>query len=374
MKQEELKKFRNLIDEMDSKLMEILIKRASYVKEVGRRKKQSNLAEFRPEREVEIIERMCELNKKLNGNLASNSIATIWLEIISGCRSLEKRLKIAYLGPPGTYSELAARALFGHQVVFVPFDSLEEVMAAGEKEECDISLLPVENSIEGTVGRTLDLFLSTSLKISAEISIPINHLLLRNRDGMDDIKKVVAHSQALLQCQVWLNKNLPSVPKIAVESNGIAAKMASDNADIVAVAGQIAADTYKLSVLANKIENDQNNRTRFAALGNFEPDFCGVDHTSLILAVPDKAGAMHGLIEPLAKHGVSMKRFESRPARKKSEASWQYYFYLDLEGHKNTPAVKSALKEIKSQTLFYKELGSYPLFELGAACWYFGQV
>ncbi len=363
MKQEELKKFRELIDEMDTKLIEILTKRASYVKEVGRRKKQSNLAEFRPEREVEIIERMCKLNKELNGNLPSSSIATIWLEIISGCRSLEKRLKIAYLGPPGTYSELAARTLFGHQVVFVPFDSLEEVMAAGEKNECDISLLPVENSIEGTVGRTLDLFLTTSLKISAEISIPINHLLLRNRSGMEKINKVVAHSQALLQCQIWLNKNLPKIPRVAVESNGIAAKMASENSDVVAVAGQIAADNYKLSVLARKIENDQNNRTRFAALGNFEPDYCGADHTSLILAVPDKAGAMHSLIKPLAKHGVSMKRFESRPARKQSKSSWQYYFYLDLEGHKNSPSVKLALSEIRDQAVFYKELGSYPLFQ-----------
>jgi chorismate mutase/prephenate dehydratase len=314
---------------MDTKLIKLLVKRASYVKEVGRRKKLSNLAEFRPEREVEIIERMCKENEQLHGHLESKSIATIWLEIISGCRSLEKRLKIAFLGPSGTYSELAARTLFGHQVDLIPFDSLEEVMDAGEKEICDISLLPVENSIEGTVGRTLDLFLSTSLKISAEISIPINHLLLRKKTGFEKIEKIVAHSQALLQCNLWLNKNLPSVPRISVESNGVAAKMASESSGIVAIAGQIAADNYGLLKLASKIENNKNNRTRFAALGSFEPELCGIDHTSLILAVPDEAGAMYSLIEPLAKHGVSMKRFESRPAKRQNETSWHYYFYSD---------------------------------------------
>ncbi len=363
MKPEELIKYRKLIDDIDDKLVSLLVERAKYVKEVGAKKKKANLAEFRPEREVEIIERMCSLNRKLGGDLPDNSIANIWLEVISGCRSLEKRLRIGYLGPAGTYSELAARTLFGHQVLLVPFDSLEETLLAAEGESCDIALLPVENSIEGTVGRTLDLFLSTSLKISAEVSIPINHLLLRSKTGLADIDEVVAHSQALLQCQVWLNKNLPGVPRVAAHSNGAAAKMASKNSNLVAIGGQLAADTYNLFAIAEKIENDKNNRTRFAALGSFEPDDCGFDQTSLILAVPDKAGAMYALIEPLAKHGVSMRRFESRPARNQSDTSWHYYFYVDLEGHHASPSVSTALLEIEKRTVFFKNLGSYPLFQ-----------
>tara|TARA_E500000331_G_scaffold107610_1_gene104466 strand:+ start:1458 stop:2579 length:1122 start_codon:yes stop_codon:yes gene_type:complete len=363
MKPEELKNYRDQIDDIDDQLIHLLVKRAGFVKQVGERKKLANLPVFRPEREVAIIERMCKKNKQLSGFLADNSIATIWLEIISGCRALERKIEISYLGPSGTYSELAARTLFGHQVILHPYDSLEEVVRVAEIGKTDLALIPVENSTEGTVGRSLDLLLKTSLPISAELSIPIHHLLLRKVDSLNQIEKIVAHGQSLSQCQNWLDENLPNVPRIAVESNGKAAKSATKDSSIVAIAGHLAAKKYDLKVLANRIENDSANRTRFAALGNFTPDSCGSDQTSLILSVPDKAGAMLSLIKPLAQHGVSMKRFESRPFRKSSQLSWEYYFYLDIDGHESDPAVSKALKEIKERAGFFKNLGSYPRFE-----------
>ena len=363
MKPEELKKYRDLIDGIDDKLIELLVERAGYVKQVGEKKKKADLAVFRPEREVAIIERMCKKNKNLSGFLADNSIATIWLEIISGCRALERKIEISYLGPPGTYSELAARTLFGHQVLLHPYDSLDEVVRVAEIGKTDLALIPVENSTEGTVGKSLDLLLKTSLPISAELSIPIHHLLLRKIDSLDSVKKIVAHGQSLSQCQKWLDENLPNIPRVALESNGVAAKEASQDSSLVAIAGYLAARKYDLKTVASRIENDSSNRTRFAALGNFNPDSCGSDQTSLILSVPDKAGAMLSLIKPLAQHGVSMKRFESRPFRKSSQLSWEYYFYLDIDGHESDLSVSKALKEIKERAGFFKNLGSYPRFE-----------
>ncbi len=363
MKPQELKKYRDQIDAIDDKLIELLVKRAGFVKQVGERKKIANLPVFRPEREVAIIERMCKKNNQLSGNLAENSIATIWLEIISGCRALEKKLDIAYLGPSGTYSELAARTLFGHKVLLHPFSSLDEVVRMAEIGKTDIALIPVENSTEGTVGRSLDLLLTTSLPISAELSIPIHHLLLRKKDSLKSIKKILAHSQSLSQCHKWLDENLPNVPRVAFESNGAAARAAADNSDFAAIAGHLAAKTYNLKPIARRIENDSSNRTRFAALGKFIPDACGADQTSLILSVPDQAGAMLSLIKPLSEHGVSMKRFESRPFKKSSQLSWEYYFYLDIDGHQSEPPVSKAITEIKKKAGFFKNLGSYPRFE-----------
>ena len=363
MKPTELKGFREKIDAVDDQIVELLAERAGYVKEVGKRKKAAKLPEFRPEREVEIIERMCEKNKLLNSGLPCESIATFWLEIISGCRALEKKLEIAYLGPQGTYSELAARVLFGHMVDLVPCYSLEEVLEKGERGQSDISLLPVENSIEGTVGRTLDLLVSAKLKISAEISIPINHLLLRKVEGFNHITRVVAHSQALLQCQKWLDLRLPSVPRLAVESNGVAAQMAQQDEKIVAIAGKLAQEKYDLVSLANDIQNEKFNRTRFAALGKFEPDGCGTDQTSIIVGVRDQVGAMHKVVESFAKNRVSLRRFESRPAQTTRVHAWEYLFYTDIEGHINDTKVKKALDDVKENSVFFKNLGSYPLFE-----------
>lgn len=357
MTPEELQGFRKQIDDLDDQIIQLLAKRAGVVQEVGRRKHLVNAPVFRPEREVAIIERMVAANP---GPLSPTSIATIWLEIISGCRALEREMRVSYLGPAGTYSEQAVRTLFGHRVQMVPCSTLEEAIREAEAGSVDCALLPVENSTEGTVGRTLDILLRTPLKISAEISLPIHHSLLQKDGKRDAIKTIAAHPQALAQCQHWLDENFPGVTRLPVASNGHAAEMASKDASIAAIAGQTAAAHYGLQSVAERIEDDPNNRTRFAAIGDFNPDACGVDQTSLILSVPDRAGAMVSLIEPLARHGVSMKRFESRPAR---QGSWEYYFYVDLVGHRKDSNVALALAEIRERAAFFKDLGSYPLFD-----------
>lgn len=357
MTPEELQGFRKQIDDLDDQIIQLLAKRAGVVQEVGRRKHLVNAPVFRPEREVAIIERMVAANP---GPLSPTSIATIWLEIISGCRALEREMRVSYLGPAGTYSEQAVRTLFGHRVQMVPCSTLEEAIREAEAGSVDCALLPVENSTEGTVGRTLDILLRTPLKISAEISLPIHHSLLQKDGKRDAIKTIAAHPQALAQCQHWLDENFPGVTRLPVASNGHAAEMASKDPSIAAIAGQTAAAHYGLQSVAERIEDDPNNRTRFAAIGDFNPDACGVDQTSLILSVPDRAGAMVSLIEPLARHGVSMKRFESRPAR---QGSWEYYFYVDLVGHRKDSNVALALAEIRERAAFFKDLGSYPLFD-----------
>jgi chorismate mutase/prephenate dehydratase len=357
MTPEELQGFRKQIDEIDDELIKLLAKRAGVVQEVGRRKHLVNSPVFRPEREVAIIERMVAANP---GPLSPTSIATIWLEIISGCRALEREMRVSYLGPAGTYSEQAVRTLFGHRVQMVPCSTLEEAIREAEAGSVDCALLPVENSTEGTVGRTLDILLRTPLKISAEISMPIHHSLLQKDAKRELIKTIAAHPQALAQCQHWLDENFPGAARLPVASNGHAAEMASKDASVAAIAGQAAAQHYGLQSVAERIEDDPNNRTRFAAIGDFTPDACGVDQTSLILSVPDRAGAMVSLIEPLARHGVSMKRFESRPAR---QGSWEYYFYVDLVGHRKDSNVALALAEIRERAAFFKDLGSYPLFD-----------
>jgi chorismate mutase/prephenate dehydratase len=363
MTPEQLKSFRDQIDAYDDEIIKLMVKRAGVVQAVGREKHKVGAAVFRPEREVDIIERMCASNKALGGPLPDQSIAAIWLEIISGCRALERVMKVSYLGPTGTYSEQAVRTLFGHQVEMLPCQSLDEALRKAETGLADIALLPVENSIEGTVGRTLDLLISTSLSISAEVAIPIHHSLLHASGTKDKVKRVVAHSQALAQCQRWLDTNMPGVETVAVASNGHAAEMAANDPTLACIAGQTAAAHYALRSIADRIEDDPSNRTRFAALGAFEPEGCGVDQTSLILSVPDKAGAMLSLIEPLARHGVSMKRFESRPARQLGGEAWQYFFFIDLVGHRKDSNVALALAEIQKTAGMFKLLGSYPLFD-----------
>ena len=357
MTPEELRHMRDQIDAVDDQLLALLVRRAELVEEVGRRRNLVNAPVFRPEREVAIIERMAAANP---GPLGPSSIAAIWVEIISGCRALERVMRVSYLGPAGTYSEQAVRTLFGHRVEMVPCSTFDEAIREAEAGAVDCALLPVENSTEGTVGRTLDILLRTPLKISAEISLPIHHSLLHKDGDRKAIRAIAAHPQALAQCQHWLDENFPGVERMPVSSNGQAAEMASRDGSIAAIAGQLAAQRYGLQSVAERIEDDPNNRTRFAAIGDFTPEACGLDQTSLILSVPDRAGAVVSLIEPLARHGVSMKRFESRPAR---QGTWEYFFYIDLVGHRHDSNVALALAEIRERAAFFKDLGSYPLFD-----------
>jgi chorismate mutase/prephenate dehydratase len=352
-----LKPLREAIDRIDARLVELLNERARVATEVGRLKHAAGAPVFRPEREAEVLRRVGAAGA---GPLGEAALANVFREVMSACRALERPLTVAYLGPPGTFSELAMQRQFGSGVGGLPCATLDEVFRATEAGGVDFGIVPIENSSEGAVSRTLDLLLATPLRVIGEVSVPVHHNLLTATGDMAGVTRVCAHSQALAQCTGWLNQQWPAIERQAVASNGEAAKMASEDATVAAIAGDRAAVRYQLRVVAAHIQDDPNNRTRFAVLGAqaTQPSAPpGRDKTSLILSVPNRAGAVFHMLRPLAEHDVSMTRFESRPAR---VGTWEYYFYVDVEGHADDPEVAAALAELQRECAFFKCLGSYP--------------
>ena len=345
---------REQIDAIDAQILELLSRRGKIAQEVGHVKAETNAPVFRPEREAQVLRGVAERNP---GPLKDRDVQTIFREIMSSCRALEKRVTVAYLGPSGTFSEQAVFQQFGSAIETLPCVSIDEVFRATEAGTADFGVVPVENSSEGAINRTLDLMLATTTVISGEISIPVHHSLMTKTGSMDGVTVVCAHSQALAQCQVWLNLHHPGIERRAVASNAEAAILASQDPSVAAIASEMAGEQYQLGVVQAHIQDDPHNRTRFAVIGSLETGPSGRDHTAIVLAVPNKAGAVYNLLAPLAKHGVSMTRFESRPAR---IGTWEYYFYVDIEGHVRDAAVARALDELKDNAAFFKVLGSYP--------------
>ena len=352
---DKLKPLREQIDAIDAQLLDLLSQRARLAQEVGHVKAETNAPVFRPEREAQVLRGVADRNP---GPLKDREVQTIFREIMSSCRSLEKRVTVAYLGPSGTFSEQAVYQQFGSAVETLPCVSIDEVFRATEAGTADFGVVPIENSSEGAVNRTLDLMLGTTTIISGEILIPVHHSLMSKTGNMDGVQVVCAHSQALAQCQVWLNQHYPDVERRAVASNAEAAVMASHDATVAAIASEMAGERYKLGVVKGHIQDDPHNRTRFAVIGSLQTNPSGKDQTSLVLSVPNKPGAVYRLLAPLAVNGVSMTRFESRPAR---IGTWDYYFYVDIEGHVMDAAVAKALDELKDNAAFFKVLGSYPV-------------
>ena len=352
---DKLKPLREQIDAIDAQILDLLSRRARLAQEVGHVKAETKAPVFRPEREAQVLRGVADRNP---GPLKAAEVQTIFREIMSACRSLEKRVTVAYLGPAGTFSEQAVYQQFGSAVDGLPCVSIDEVFRATEAGTADFGVVPVENSSEGAVNRTLDLLLGTTTIISGEVSIAVHHSLMTKTGNMDGVTVVCAHSQALAQCQVWLNQHYPNIERRAVASNAEAAVMASKDAKVAAIASEMAGEQYHLGVVQAHIQDDPNNRTRFSVIGHLQTNPSGEDRTSLVLSVPNKAGAVYKLLAPLAKHGVSMTRFESRPAR---IGTWDYYFYVDIEGHVHDAAVANALEELKDNAAFFKVLGSYPL-------------
>ena len=350
-----LKPLREQIDAIDAQILALLNQRARVAQQVGHVKAETNAPVFRPEREMQVLRRLAEHNP---GPLDSGDVQTIFREVMSSCRALERRVVVAYLGPAGTFSEQAVYQQFGHAVEGLPCASIDEVFRAAEAGTADFGVVPVENSSEGAINRTLDLMLQTTLSISGELSIAVHHSLMSKSGSMDGVTRICAHSQALAQCQAWLNQHYPNIERHAVASNGEAARIASEDPSAAAIAGEAAGQRYSLGVVKAHIQDDPHNRTRFAVVGRMQPSPCGRDQTSLVLAVPNRAGAVYQLLAPLATHGVSMTRFESRPAR---TGTWEYYFYVDIEGHQQDVKVATALGELKQSAAFFKLLGSYPL-------------
>ncbi|PLZ01847.1 chorismate mutase [Burkholderia sp. WAC0059] len=349
-----LKPLRERIDAIDSQLIVLLNQRAAVALEVGEVKKHYNAPVFRPERELQVIARLQEASA---GPLADEHIGAIWREIMAASRALEKTLKAAFLGPVGTYSEQAMHAYFGQSIEGLPCPSIDEVFRAVEADAAEFGVVPVENSSEGAVSRTLDLLRETQLTIGGELALPIHHNLLTLGGSLAGVTRVCAHPQALAQCQQWLSANAPQLERQAVSSNAEAARLAAADPTVAAIAGDRAAIHYGLQVVHALIQDDPHNRTRFAIVGKTPVGASGHDQTSLIVSVKNEPGAMHRLLEPLARHGVSMTRFESRPAR---VGTWEYYFYIDLEGHRDDAPVAAALAELEQMAAFLKILGSYP--------------
>jgi len=289
--------------------------------------------------------------------LQAAGIERLFKEIMSACRSLEQPMTVAYLGPEGTFSEAAAVKHFGGSVQGMPIASFDEVFRAVELGQAHYGIVPVENSTEGAIGRSLDLLLSTPLTICGEVVLRVRQNLLRKTAGLEDIRVIYSHAQSLGQCQGWLNAHLPGVERVAVASNAEAARLAAESADIAAIAGEIAASHYDLEIVAPGIEDDAGNTTRFLVLGRSETAPSGRDKTSLAIYVRNKPGALLELIEPFARKNVGLSKLESRPAR---SGSWEYVFFIDLDGHCKEARVAEALTEARNHALSLKVLGSYP--------------
>ena len=352
---DKLKPLRLQIDAIDTQLLDLLSQRARLAQQVGHVKAQTLAPVFRPEREAQVLRGVAERNP---GPLPAHDVQVIFREIMSACRALEKRVTVAYLGPPGTFSEQAVYQQFGSAVEGLPCTSIDEVFRATEAGTADFGVVPVENSSEGAINRTLDLMLATTAVISGEVAIQVHHSLMTKSALMDGVVVICAHSQALAQCQVWLNAHYPNIERRAVASNAQAAQMASNDPSVAAIASEMAGQQYQLGVVNAHIQDDPHNRTRFAVIGHLHTGPSGHDQTSLVLAVPNRPGAVYKLLAPLDKYGVSMTRFESRPAR---IGTWEYYFYVDVDGHGNDAHVARALAELKDSAAFFKVLGSYPV-------------
>ncbi|NEN75779.1 prephenate dehydratase [Pelistega sp. NLN82] len=356
--QAELLPLRQRIDEIDEQLLALLNERAQVAVTVGEVKHSFGERDtiLKPEREAQIIRRLQALNTRKI--FPESSVQAVWSEIISACRGLERGLVVAYLGPEGSFSEQAALSYYGHAIQKMPCESFDEVFHVVETGRANVGMVPIENSTEGAVNRTQDLLLSSTVKVHGERTLPISHCLLHKTGDLSQVTRLLGHPQALAQCHHWITRNYPHLERVPAASNSEAARLASEDPTCVAIAGMQAAMLYGLTVVVEGIQDDANNKTRFLAIGKIDVLPSGNDQTSLIFAVPNRAGAVYDMISPFARHQVSMRRFESRPAR---TGQWEYYFYVDILGHYLDEPVAKALEELKEQSSFFKLLGSYPM-------------
>jgi chorismate mutase/prephenate dehydratase len=347
------------IDQLDRQLLQLLNQRAHLAEGVGDIKRAEGSPFFRPDRVAQVLEKIQSLNP---GPLKNQHVAAIWREIMSACLALEAPQRVAVLGPVGTFCEQAAIEFFGSAAELIYCNNFDEVFQATTAGTAQYGVVGVENSTEGAVARSLDLFLRTPVHVIGEVSLLVRHHLLRQSPSLEGIDVVLAHPQALGQCQEWLNKHLPRAERRAVSSNAEGARLAATNPAWAGLASERAASEFGLHVAAHAIQDEAYNRTRFAIITLPQtldtPPASGKDCTSLVVSVSNKPGAVHDLLMPLKANGVSMTRFESRPAK---SGQWEYYFYIDLDGHISQPHVAKALQELQSLCAFYKVIGSYPV-------------
>jgi chorismate mutase/prephenate dehydratase len=353
--EEKLDELRNRIDALDEQIQTLINTRAACAAEVAEVKSGEGEAAhfYRPEREAAILRRVSERN---TGPLPAEEMVRLFREIMSACLALEKPLTIAYLGPEGTFTQAAALKQFGHSVQTLALDTLDDVFREVAAGAADYGVVPVENSTEGVISHTLDLFQQSRLNICGEVELRIHHHLLVNK-GNAKVTRVLAHQQALAQCRGWLEANLPGAAYVAVGSNAEAARIVSDDENAAAIASDVAADLYKLTIKERNIEDQPDNTTRFLVIGPQAARPSGKDKTSLLVSVNNRPGALYAMLQPIAQHGISMTRIESRPSR---QAMWEYVFYIDLVGHRDDAEVAAALLALEQAAFAVKVLGSYP--------------
>ena len=354
-----LAKLRFQIDTLDAQLLSLLNQRARVAEEVGELKRNEGTPFFRPDRVAQVIAKIQGNN---TGPLQNQHVAAIWREIMSACLALEVPQRVAVLGPEGTFTEQAAIEFFGSAANLVYCSSFDEVFHATAAGTAQFGVVAVENTTEGAVTRSFDLFLHSPVHVVGEVSLLVRHNLLRQVNTLDGVEAVLAHPQALMQCQRWLTEHLPNAERRAVGSNAEGARLAATNPAWAALASDRAAAQFGLHIVGHAIQDEAYNRTRFAVLCLPQtlgmPAATGRDCTSIVVSVPNTPGSVHDMLTPLKKHGVSMTRFESRPAK---SGQWDYYFYIDIAGHPSEPHVQAALTELQAQCAFYKVLGAYPL-------------
>ncbi len=351
-----LQNLRRRIDRIDKKIVGLLDMRTNLSLHIGKIKAKEGKGVYSPDRERQVLGRVKQANK---GPITDSALEAIYREIMSASLAAEKPLKVAYLGPEATFANLAAIKRFGSQVEYLPCDSIADVFLNVEREAADYGVVPIENSIEGAVSYTMDMLAESELKICAQVILDVSHNLLSNCPK-NKIKKVYSNPMVFGQCKIWLQQNLPGLEMVEVSSTTRAAQIAAKDNSGAAIASLLAARVYKLKVIAKDIEDSPHNVTRFLVIARYDVGPTGSDKTSIIFSIKDKVGALHDMLVPFKKHRINLTKIESRPSKKKA---WDYYFFVDLEGHRLDKKVKKALGELEAQCRFIKVLGSYPLEE-----------
>ncbi len=350
----ELKQLRKKIDDIDYKIVELLNQRAEIVLEVGRTKKNRQIKVHSQEREKAILRKLQENNP---GPFPNETLKLVYEEIISACVALQQPLKIAYFGPSATFTHLAARRKFGSSSEYLPESTIKEVFEAVFRNKVNYGVVPVENSTEGVVNYTLDMFMDSDLMIASEILLEISHNLLSKTGRKSDVKKIYSHPQAKAQCRSWLERNFPGIPIIDEMSTASAARRVARNPSAAAVASELAASEYNLNFIEKGIEDNRRNVTRFLIIAKESPGKTGRDKTSIMFSIKDKPGALFLILRPFSRHGLNLTKIESRPSKRKA---WEYIFFVDMGGHIEDKNVMKAIRDVQKECLFFKVLGSYP--------------
>jgi chorismate mutase/prephenate dehydratase len=353
----ELERLRKTIDDVDNEILRLLNKRAETVIEIAYIKRNERAQFYSPEREREILERLTSLNK---GPFPNDTLKVIYREILSASLSLEEPMKVACFGPLATYTHLAALKHFGSSASFLPVESIKAVFDTVDSGKTEFGVVPIENSNEGVISSTLDLFMDYDLKVSAEVMLEISHNLLSKNADKSKIKKVYSNPQATAQCRRWLESNLPKIPILESTSTAKAAEIASQDEDAAAIASEVAAKVYDLHFVEKNIGDSRHNYTRFLVISKEYPSKTGKDKTSIMFSIKDRPGALHDILMPFKKAKINLTKIESRPSKRKA---WEYIFFVDMEGHIDDKKVMKAIDNIRDSCLYIKILGSYPLGE-----------